>query len=145
MLAVSCREYYVPYRFQGFWFLQRRNSEEVTKVNCFKYTLLPDKVEGMSDYEAFGNERITFEFNDASVKPSMRSIRKYGSELCRILASWLSKERYHEGYKPKTGLEFLSAASDLDCWELSYEPSSNREELVESHRSWMECKRQPRK
>lgn len=71
MLSVSAQEYFVPVKVvkgdDMCWSLHRRDSEEYTATRRFNYTI-------------FGDEggKMTFTYDENSVKPSPRTLRIYG-------------------------------------------------------------------
>jgi hypothetical protein len=95
MLAMSDRYYYVPRRYDTetdtVWIINRIGSSEenpdYTVASNFNYTALV-YIDGKL-------ERLTFEYHGRSVRPSIRTLRKFGSEFINPLISKLSQNKIY--------------------------------------------------
>lgn len=71
MLSVSAQDYFVPVKVveKGimYWTFSRQSSEEVIAAKRFNYTIFRDD-----------GGKMTFTYDENSVKPSPRTLRIYG-------------------------------------------------------------------
>jgi hypothetical protein len=107
MLAVSSRKYYLPVKSDDGWFLYRRdNLDESLYSKTFNYTLMWDE-STVAEHPMAGEFKATFEYNGASVRPNMRTLRKMSAEKLQPIISRLSSYKDNEGSSLVTGDDLL--------------------------------------
>jgi len=115
MLAVSSRKYYLPAKSDEGWFLYRRdNVDESLWSKSFNYTIMWDEATVEENPDA-GKFKATFEYNGASVRPNMRTLRKYGAEKLQSIISRLSSYKDDDGSPPVTGDDLLREIKSKTC------------------------------
>lgn len=95
MLAVSDQDYYLPVHVEQAdgstqWVLRHKQSGDLIVSQHFTYTVIDHLDRAAKD------NRLSFEYQGKSVKPTPRTLRRFGSTNCgsftQVLAN-LSKER----------------------------------------------------
>lgn len=86
MLAVNDGKYLLPVKIrsmdgQTVWRLFRKGASDYITSARFNYTI---------DFPGSNNDRLTFEYDGASVKPAPRTLRLEGASMCSAFVSVLS-------------------------------------------------------
>lgn len=97
MLAVSCKDYYLPTRVSlspttSAWQVRRKANDEYTVSPALTYTIAIDH-EGAQYLGLPDGGRIGICFDESGVKVTARTRRIYGPKFSDVLASFLDRGR----------------------------------------------------
>lgn len=104
MLSVSADHFIIPMQWElvngmATWVLYHQRGNDMTVSAEFNYTF---EVSYWDDDGEFTIDRMTYRYSGKSVKPTGRTLRKFGSELTSQIVSVLSSIKDPKGSQRET-------------------------------------------